>query len=58
MNIELASVLLTDRWKSAWMPMQNGAEATAAKGGMARRAADPVRNSRIAESPVAAYTVG
>jgi hypothetical protein len=40
LNIDLASVMLAGRWKSNRMPMRYGERVLAAKGGMARAAAE------------------
>jgi integrase len=45
LNIDLASVMQAGRWKSTHMPMRYGELVLAARGGMARAAAEQGRNS-------------
>jgi hypothetical protein len=44
LNIDLASVMQTGRWKTTVMPMRYGEEVQAARGGMARTAKAQGRN--------------
>jgi hypothetical protein len=46
LNIDLASIMQSGRWKSSRMPMRYGEEILAARGGMARAAAQQGRDSR------------
>jgi integrase len=46
LNIDLASVMQSGRWKSTHMPMRYGEHVMAARGGMARAATEQGRNSR------------
>ena len=45
LNIDLASIMQSGRWKSSRMPMRYGEEILAARGGMARAAASQGRDS-------------
>jgi hypothetical protein len=45
LNIDLASIMQSGRWKSRRMPMRYGDEILAARGGMARAAAVHGRDS-------------
>ena len=49
LNIDLASIMQSGRWKSSRMPMRYGEEILAARGGMARAAASQGRDSRQAD---------
>jgi hypothetical protein len=51
LNIDLASVMQTGRWKSTAMPMRYGEHILAARGGMARAAELQGRNDRDSSSP-------
>jgi hypothetical protein len=44
LNIDLASIMQSGRWKSSRMPMRYGKEILAARGGMARAAAQQGRD--------------
>jgi integrase/recombinase XerD len=46
LNIDLASIMQSGRWKSSRMPMRYGEEILAARGGMARAAASQGRDSQ------------
>lgn len=45
LNIDLASIMQSGRWKSSRMPMRNGEEILALCGGMARAAREQGRDS-------------
>jgi integrase/recombinase XerD len=45
LNIDLASIMQSGRWKSSRMPMRYGEEILAARGGMTRAAAQQGRDS-------------
>jgi hypothetical protein len=49
LNIDLASIMQSGRWKSSRMPMRYGEEIIAARGGMARAAASQGRDSPQAD---------
>jgi hypothetical protein len=49
LNIDLASIMQSGRWKSSRMPMRYGEEILAARGGMARAAAQQERDARQAD---------
>jgi hypothetical protein len=44
LNVDLASVMREGRWKTVRMPMRYGEHVMAAKGGMARAAAEQGRD--------------
>jgi hypothetical protein len=46
LNIDLASIMQSGRWKSSRMPMRYGEEVLAARGGMARAAREQGRDSQ------------
>jgi hypothetical protein len=48
LNIDLASIMQSGRWKSSRMPMRYGEEILAARGGMARAAAQQGRDAQQA----------
>jgi integrase len=50
LNIDLASIMQSGRWKSSRMPMRYGEEILAARGGMARAAAQQGRDSSDADA--------
>jgi len=45
LNIDLSAIMQAGRWKSSRMPMRYGEEILAARGGMARAAAQQGRDS-------------
>jgi hypothetical protein len=47
LNIDLASIMQSGRWKSSRMPMRYGEEILAARGGMARAAARQGGDSKL-----------
>ena len=50
LNIDLASIMQSGRWKSSRMPMRYGEEILAARGGMARAAREQGRDSQQVDS--------
>ena len=51
LNIDLASIMQSGRWKSSRMPMRYGEEILAARGGMARAAQQQGRDSILESAP-------
>jgi integrase len=51
LDIDLASITQTGRWKSSRMPMRYGEEILAVRGGMARAASAQGRDSRSDDQP-------